>query len=271
MAKTTKTRKKTSKKEELAKEQEVVTVILDANEDIQREEAKQEETKPASLGSFRDTSGNSLPKAEASEELQKEGVDAESEAMRPKGVYIEEESAAEMGDRLQKKADDYKEELAKISSIDELKKIEENLISELEMFDKYLKKVAYVLPQDVEFDGRRHPIGKVSSTIVKFIQRKEVQFSYTLGMYQLSKFWAASPRKIDYYTLNSTLETLNTLQFKGMSDWTDILMINEYFKACNKDYVKDLTAYHYFSTMHSHVIERMQICDPNAVNMPQGL
>ena len=61
-------------------------------------------------------------------------------ALRPDDVYgPDEETSAEMGDRLQDSADRYKAELNEISEIDELKKMEQEWIDKLDKMDEYLK------------------------------------------------------------------------------------------------------------------------------------
>ena len=186
-------------------------------------------------------------------------------ALRPDDVYgPDDETAAEMGDRLQKRADEYKNELSEISDHDELKKLEDEWIKKLETMDEYLKKVSYFLPKSVEFNHKNYPKSYIAGRIVKFLQTKEVKFQFTLGMWEMCKLWLADPNELNYSQYNGTLETLGTLTFKGMSEWENILVINEFFRKSNKEYAKDITAYQYLSTMHSHVVGRMQLLEPNA-------
>ena len=184
-------------------------------------------------------------------------------ALRPDDVYgPEEETSVEMGDRLQERADKYKVELDEISDVDELKKMEQEWIEKLDKMDEYLKKVTYFLPKSVEFNHKTYPKSYVSGRIVKFLQSKEVKFQFTLGMWEMCKLWLADPAYLDYSQYNGTIETLGTLTFKGMSDWENILIINELFRKSNREYAKDITAYQYLSTMHSHVVGRMQLLEP---------
>ena len=188
-------------------------------------------------------------------------------ALRPDDVYgPEEETSVEMGDRLQDRADRYKVELDEISDADELKKLEDEWIKKLEKMDEYLKKVSYFLPNRVEFNKKLYPKSYVAGRIVKFLQSKEVKFQFTLGMWEMCKLWLADPAFLNYSQYNGTLETLGTMTFKGMSEWENILIINEFFRKSNKEYAKDITAYQYLSTMHSHVVGRMQMLDPSATN-----
>lgn len=184
-------------------------------------------------------------------------------ALRPDDVYgPDEEAASEMGDRLQERADKYKVELDEISDVDELKKLEDQWVAKLEQMDEYLKKVSYFLPKSVEFNHKIYPKSYVAGKIIKFLQSKEVKFQFTLGMWEMCKLWLADPSELNYSQYNGTLETLGTLTFKGMAEWENILIINEFFRKTNKEYAKDITAYQYLSTMHSHVVGRMQLLEP---------
>lgn len=181
---------------------------------------------------------------------------------RPADIYVKEETAAEMGKRLQEVADKYREEIKETSDPDELKKIEDEWVAKLEMMDKYIERVKYFLPESVVFRGVNYQKHAVASKIVRFLSKKEVQWQYTLGMYELCKFWISDPSEISYGAYDSTLRTLGDCTFTGMKEWEDILIINEYFRQSNTDYAKDMTAYQYLSTMHSHVIDQMGLSTP---------
>lgn len=244
------------------------TIILDGNVEVQ----------PKNLGTFEDNKNTPAPEQKPTPapqvkrpiqvvELPK--LSDEYKKLRPEGIYEDDETAAQMGDRLQKKADEYKKELEGHSDLDALNEMEKEWIEKLETMDKYLEQVKYVLPKSTQFNGKAYPKGAVAGKIVRFISTKEVQFPYTLGMYQLCKLWDADPRELSYPEYNATLETLGTLNFKGLREWEDILVVNEFFSATNKEYAKDLTAYQYLSTMHSHLVGRIQMLDPNAAQKNQ--
>lgn len=198
-------------------------------------------------------------------------VSEDAKALRPSDVYgKDEETAAEMGDRLQAEADKYKEELEKYNSKEELEEIEKKWIEKLEQMDKYLSEVKYKMPASAVFNFRTYPRNIISTKISRFICTKEVQFQYTLGMWELVKLWNSNPEELTYSQYNATLETLGSLTFKGMNDWESILTINEFFRASNKEYAKDITAYQYLSTMHSHVVGRIQLVTPAPETQVEG-
>lgn len=203
------------------------------------------------------------PKQEPVKEVPVVVISEEARKLRPEGIYGDDnETAPEMGDRLQKIADNYKLELEKINDTEELKKKEQEWIDKLEQLDKYLEKVQYNLPKTTVFNFHTYQKGVIAQRIIRFIQTKDVQFQFTLGMWELCKLWLTDPSSLTYSQYNATLETLGTLTFKGMSEWENILIINEFFRATNKEYAKDLTAYQYLSTMHSNLVQRLQMIEP---------
>ena len=249
------------KEKKLIESQEEDIIILDANESRQQptqEPQQVQEPQTKSLGNFN--------KKETKEE-QKEEIESNKEnfdSIRPKDIYKNDEEPEAMGDRLQLEADNFKEKLKDISSVEELEEMEKDTVSKIEELEGYFKVVEYDLPRSAVFDGKTVTHQQICKNISKYLQRKEINFSYTLGLYQLVKFWNTIPSKVNYYFLNSTLETLSSLQFKGFQDWVEILSINEYFKLCNDEYKKDITAYQYLSTIHSHIVERIQLVNPNS-------
>lgn len=257
-------RKKTSKPKKAAVETE--EIILDGNVSVPqlRVDKPVESPAPAWAATEKwEPQAKPTPTVDVPKDDPMVVVSDEIKGLRPDDVYgPEEETSVEMGDRLQAEADKYKVELDEISDVDELKKLEKEWIEKLDKMDEYLKKVTYFLPRSVEFNHKTYPKAYVAGRIVKFIQAKEVKFQFTLGMWELCKLWIADPVCLDYSQYNATLETLGTLSFKGMSEWENILIINEFFRKSNKEYAKDITAYQYLSTMHSHVVGRMQLLEP---------
>jgi hypothetical protein len=67
---------------------------------------------------------------------------------------------------------------------------------------------------------------------------------------------------IPYRVYDSTLRCLNTVSFKGMQEWTDILTVNEYLSQCHNEYSLDTGMLVYLSEMHNIVMNRMKELDP---------
>ena len=49
-------------------------------------------------------------------------------------------------------------------------------------------------------------------------------------------------KEIAFGPLDSTLRLLDQCKFQGMTEWRDILIVNEYMKALHEQYAKDTTA-----------------------------
>ena len=62
---------------------------------------------------------------------------------------------------------------------------------------------------------------------------------------------------IPYHVYDSTLRCLNQVTFKGFSEWTDILAVNEYLSQCHNEYSLDTGMLVYLSECHNAVVTKM--------------
>lgn len=172
----------------------------------------------------------------------------------------ENETAIEFATRLQAELDNFKVELNKIKDMDQLTQMETECQVRLEEYDNYIKEVIYKLPASVTFDGKKYMRSKVASMIVNFLNKVEVKWDYTLGLYELSKIWRNEETKtLTFGQMDSTLRCLDQVMFKGFSEWSDILVINEYFKANHEEFSIDTATHIYLSQMHNAVLERIEL------------
>ena len=74
-------------------------------------------------------------------------------------------------------------------------------------------------------------------------------------------------KQIPYHVYDSTLRCLNTVTFKGLQEWTDILVVNAYLATCHNEYSLDTGSLLYFSECHNIVMNRMKELDP-ALQVP---
>lgn len=248
-------------KKAIKKAPEVDELIIDAGDSEVKEAPKKviEVEKPKTLGSFKD-SQNGAP----SQEEEAKPTPEEVQAAMSWREYKEGESAQEMGDRLQKEADEHKKKMEEIDSIEELDKLEEEILKTLDEFDKYIKQKRYELPTSVIFDGVAYGKSQIGDRIARALNKKEVTWQYSLGMYQLHKLWSNIRQfaTIPYDAYDSTVRVLGDIQFKGFSEWKDILIINEFFVKPNKEFYKDSTMLIYYSTLHSQILQRKQMLTP---------
>lgn len=176
------------------------------------------------------------------------------------------ETTKERAERLQKEVDEYKEYLSTIDSIEKLNEEEKKCIEALDEYDKYLNDVKYDIPNDVTWEGKKYSRQAIVEQILYFINKLEVQWSYTLGLYQLYNIWRDSSNKtISYKHLDSTLRILEQPKFKGYSEWRDILMINEYMKQLHEQYTNELSMQIALGQKHNAVLERIELITPVAV------
>jgi hypothetical protein len=87
----------------------------------------------------------------------------------------------------------------------------------------------------------------------------EVKWDFTLGMYELSKMWRNDVTQLNFHEMDSTLRTLDQVQFKGWKEWKDILAINEYFKANNDQFSVDTAGFIFLHQKHNAVLEQMEL------------
>lgn len=161
--------------------------------------------------------------------------------------------------------DAYKVEVSEVNTIEELQEMETELMGVHDTFGAELKERMYNLPTSATFDGEEYKKSKIAENIIYFLNKQEVEWSYTLGLYQAVKFWKNVEDTIPYEVYDSTLRLLNQVKFKGTSEWEKILAINEFMASCHSEYVKDATYLIYLSQMHNCLMDRAKLLQPMPV------
>lgn len=155
----------------------------------------------------------------------------------------------------------YTEELAGMDR-DALKKEEKALMEVFKENDEYVAGVEYELPDEIEYDGRKLKRNEISTKIVGFLNRIEVQFQATLGLYQCIRFWKTrGAGRIPYGAFDSTLRMLGTLKFKGEQDCFDILVTNNWFTAAHDAYSRDNIWTQYLHARHQAIMQALEALD----------
>lgn len=142
---------------------------------------------------------------------------------------------------------------------------EEELIAVMKANDEYLKTVSYQIPTDCEFDNTYYVADTVGKQIAEIIELNEVEWSYTLGLYELSKFWRNKPTDIQYHTYDSTVRILGGMKYKGREQWKKILIINKFLSTCHEDYVRDTAYMIYLSNLHNVVLDALKKFNPDVM------
>lgn len=170
---------------------------------------------------------------------------------------LKKKTYSEVAEELDKRLNEFKEEVSKVNDKEVLGKMEEDLMKDQEEFDKYIKEVKYTLPEAGLFDGERFTKNDIAKVIVEFLIRSEVDWQYTLGYYQVVKLWKTKDLvEIDYGAFDSTLRLLNNLKFKGFNDWKNILAVNEYMKGCHEPYSIDTSYMIFLNQKHQEIMNR---------------
>jgi hypothetical protein len=165
----------------------------------------------------------------------------------------------------------YRDQVAGFATIDECLAEEQSLMSKMAEVEARLNEVVYTLPESVEFAGKHYSRKDVISKVIYFLNKIEVKWEHTLGMYQLVALWKGDNfTEIPYRAYDSTLRCLNQVTFKGMQEWTDILAVNEYLSIAHNEYSLDTGMLIFYSECHNALMDRMKELNP-AADVPESL
>lgn len=168
----------------------------------------------------------------------------------------------EVQELLQKDTESYTTQVNDMDS-EGLNDQEALIVTALDDYDAHLSEVKYKLPKNVHFNDANFTKQDISNRIVEFVNRQEVEWSYSLGMLQTVQFWKKIGREqsdsyIDYKIYDSILRLLGSLKYKGYEEWESILAINEYLGETHEQYTRDTVYLIYLSKLHSIVLDKMQ-------------
>ena len=172
------------------------------------------------------------------------------------------ETAQEMAERLQKEVDAYKELVSTKETQEELDELEREIMKEMDVYDEYIKGIRYTLPENTVFEGKTYTRSAVADKITYFISKIEQTWQYVLGLYELCKYWKSNESEIAFGPLDSTLRLLDQCKFQGMTEWRDILVVNEYMKALHEQYAKDTTHHIALAQRHNAIIQQRDLITP---------
>ena len=177
----------------------------------------------------------------------------------------------EMMEAMQQELLLYRDQLAAMTTLDECLAEEQVLMATMDEVDNRLNNVTYELPDGVDFKGKHYSRKDIISKVVYFLNKIEVKWEHTLGMYQLVDLWKGDDfSTIPYRAYDSTLRCLNQVTFKGMQEWTDILAVNEYLSVAHNEYSLDTGMLIFCSECHNILMDRMKALNPD-VEVPESL
>lgn len=152
--------------------------------------------------------------------------------------------------------------IAELATEDEVLEQENKLIVAMSDNDTHMKSIKYNIEETCVFDDTVYNAKTICKHIADFIETSEVEWSYTLGLYELVKFWKGIPKTVPYHVYDSTLRILGGLKYKGYEQWRRILTINAFLGTCHNEYVKDTSYMIYLSNLHNVVIDALKKFNP---------
>lgn len=155
-----------------------------------------------------------------------------------------------------KEISEYKAKLREME-LDELKKLEQEVIKEADDTDKKVNTMEFDLPSE----NYKH----VAKCIRAILNKKEVQWQFTLGLISMYDFWDPDtrPKKIVYPMLDGTLRTLGEVKFKGYEEWAAVVAVNKYFEGLRQPYVDATEMIYDVAAKHNAIIDEIKLKDPD--------
>ena len=142
----------------------------------------------------------------------------------------------------------------KNKSLEELEKLEQEIIAEADKNGEELGKL--------EFDMPTENYAAVAEAVRKFLNKQSIQWQYTLGMVAMYDFWDPKkcPEKIPYPYLDSILRTLGGLQYTGYDEWAAVVAVNKFFEPLQKAYLEATQETYDIAAKHDVVMKEMELC-----------
>lgn len=155
-----------------------------------------------------------------------------------------------------KQISDYKAKLREMS-LEDLKKLEAEVIKEADETDKKVNTMEF----DVPSENYKH----VAQCIRAILNKKEVEWHFTLGLISMYEFWNPDirPKKIVYPMLDATLRTLGEGRFKGYEEWAAVVAVNKFFESLREPYVDATEMIYDVAAKHNAILDELKLKDPD--------
>lgn len=144
-------------------------------------------------------------------------------------------------------------------TMEELNAAEAELVTIMNDYDAQLTTATYQLASSVEYGGEKFSKNLLAKFIIDFVNRMEVDWQYTLGMYEMIRLWEGIGKKITYKEYDSTLRILGQIKYKGYDDWKRILAVNEFLMVPQEAYARDNVYMAYLAELHNIILNKMKI------------
>ena len=150
-------------------------------------------------------------------------------------------------------------------SVEELKKLEQEVIKEAEDTDKKVSETEFVLPTE--------NYAHVAGAIQKLLDKQTVEWRFTLGLVSMHDFWdpANYPGKTKYPMLDATLRTLGEMQYSGYNEWAMVVAINKYFESLHAKYVETTETVYDVASKHNAILDELKLREPQDESIPDSI
>lgn len=166
--------------------------------------------------------------------------------------------AKELTKKLEQGVHEYVTTLSTMSQ-EELFTEEAELMNYFQENDVYIKNRSYILPDSITFEGVVIKESTIKDYIIGFLNRLEVDWKSSLGIYQAIQYWKSTENPpIPYAIHDATIRLLGTLKFRGYTDCKQILIINDYLATVNAEYSIDVNYVYYLSGIHKAIMDEQQ-------------
>lgn len=163
-----------------------------------------------------------------------------------------------------KQIEEFKKSL-KGMSVEELRKLEQDIIKQAEENDKKTASAKIKLPKD--------NYKEVARGIQKLLNKQTVEWRFTLGLVSMFDFWDPEDfkKEIPYPMLDGTLRTLGEMQFTGYEEWASVVAINKYFEPVREEYSNLTEKTFDIASNHNCVMDELKLREPMDKEIPDAV
>ena len=149
-----------------------------------------------------------------------------------------------------KKMSDFKKTIQN-ATIDELKKLEQDVIKEADKVNKEVQETTFVLPEE--------DYQLTAQAIRTLLSKVSVQWQYAQAMVDMFNFWNPDekPESVVYGLLDATLRQLGQMEFEGPMEWKAVTTVNAYFEPIKEQYIEVSTKIFDVADKHNAILEKM--------------
>lgn len=150
-------------------------------------------------------------------------------------------------------------EVATLETEEKILNLEEELITTMRANEADLVTTVYKLPEGAKFDNTEFNRRTLCDYIANFLDNQELEWSYTLGMFELVKLWKTRDlTEVNYHAFDSTIRILGQIKYKGQEAWRKVLAVNEFLTPLHSQYTFDSAYMIYLSQLHNTLLNELK-------------